>query len=85
MYDMRDIGNACKRYRQYLGKTQLDVAGDLGYTSKAISGFECGRSYNALILLWYVDHGIDLFGILKGGANSGTNALYHGAKYKRFN
>lgn len=80
MYDMRDIGDACRRYRKYIGYTQSEVAAELGFTGKAISGFECGRSYNAIILLWYVYHGIDLREVV----NDGANKVYTRSKHKRF-
>ena len=59
MTDLKILGCKCKRLRRSLSKTQLDVANETGYTSKSISAFENGRVNNAIILLWYINHGLE--------------------------
>ena len=59
MGDLKVLGLRCKRLRKSLSKTQLDVANDTGYSFKSISAFENGRVNNAIILLWYINHGLE--------------------------
>lgn len=59
MGDLKVLGRRCKRLRRSLCKTQSDVANETGYTSKSISAFENGRVNNALILMWYINHGLE--------------------------
>lgn len=66
MTDLKLLGRKCKSLRRSLSKTQSDVANETGYTSKSISAFENGRVNNAIILLWYINHG------LEGGLNHGN-------------
>lgn len=65
MTNLKTIGHECKRLRRSLNITQDVVAKETGYTSKSISAFENGRVNNALILLWYIRHG------LRGVSNNG--------------
>lgn len=65
MTNLKLIGCECKRLRRSLNITQQMVADETGYTSKSISAFENGRVNNALILLWYIKHG------LKGVSDNG--------------
>lgn len=65
MYNMKEIGRVCKLHRMSLGITQREVASELGYSVKLISCFERGLSFNALILLWYISHGVNLLPTLK--------------------
>ena len=67
MTDLKMLGRRCKNLRRSLSKTQTDVANETGYTSKSISAFENGRVNNAIILLWYINHG------LEGGLNYGNS------------
>ena len=59
MGDLKVLGKRCKRLRKSLSKTQLDVANETGYSFKSISAFENGRVNNAIILLWYINHGLE--------------------------
>lgn len=52
------VSKRCKLYREQLGKTQKDVARDLGYSPENVSSFETGRNNNMIILLWYIQHGM---------------------------
>lgn len=57
---LRELGKRCKEFRINAGYQQTDVAKDLEYSVENISAFETGRNDNAIILLWYITHGIDL-------------------------
>lgn len=54
------LGEICKKYRKKINKTLSDVAYDTGYSIANISKFENNKNYNYLILLWYVENGLDL-------------------------
>lgn len=54
------LGEICKSYRKKIGKKLSDVAFDTGYSIANISKFENDKNYNYLILLWYVENGLDL-------------------------
>lgn len=56
---LKEIGKKCKEYRIKAGYKQIDIARDLGFSMENISAFETGRNDNALILLWYISHGMD--------------------------
>ena len=59
MYDIKALGVQCKRLRRTLDIKQTQVAIETGYSQKSISAFENGRTNNALILLWYINHGLN--------------------------
>lgn len=59
MYDIKALGIQCKRLRRTLDIKQSQVAIETGYSQKSISAFENGRTNNALILLWYINHGLN--------------------------
>lgn len=59
MYDLKTLGVQCKRLRRTLDIKQTQVATETGYSQKSISAFESGRTNNALILLWYINHGLN--------------------------
>lgn len=54
------LGEICRKYRKKINKTLSDVACDTGYSIANISKFENNKNYNYLILLWYVENGLDL-------------------------
>lgn len=54
------LGEICKKYRKKINRTLADVAYDTGYSIANISKFENNKNYNYLILLWYVENGLDL-------------------------
>lgn len=54
------LGTICKNYRKKIKKKLSDVAYDTGYSIANISKFENDKNYNYLILLWYVENGLDL-------------------------
>ena len=65
---LKQIGTACKLRRKALGLTQYAVAVETGYSIKTISAFETGRTNNAILLVWYMNHGLDINEIFtKGG------------------
>lgn len=57
------LGEICKKYRKKINKTLSDVAYDTGYSIANISKFENNKNYNYLILLWYVENGLDLLAV----------------------
>ena len=68
MLNVKDIGNACRCFRVSIGKTQLQVAFETGYSVENISSFENGRNDNCRLLLWYFFHGMTVED-LRGSSN----------------
>lgn len=64
--DLIKLGEECKTFRKAGGWSQWDVARDLGISRELVSGFECGRSKNLNILLWYIDRGFNYGEVVKG-------------------
>ena len=64
---LKEVGQRCKNFRIEKGYYQTDVARDLGYSLENISSFENGRNDNAIILLWYIMHGMPIDKIIEGG------------------
>lgn len=60
MITLEQIGAFCRVTREKLGYLQRDVAQEVGCSKENISAFETGRNNNALILFWYVEHGLML-------------------------
>ena len=60
MINLQHIGKVCKRHRETLNLYQYDVAKDVGYSKENISSFERGRNDSAIILLWYLLHGLEV-------------------------
>lgn len=54
----KQIGQACKKFREEKGYTQQQVADIIHYNVSYISNFECGRSSNFRVFLWYFENGI---------------------------
>lgn len=54
------IGTICRDFRITLGISQAEVAKQTGYTRSAVSRFESEGRANYDILMWYIDHGLDL-------------------------
>lgn len=54
------IGAMCGEYRRlYMrGTTQKDVAMDVGCSRELVSKFERGTLPNAVVFLWYIQHGL---------------------------
>ena len=74
MYDLKALGRHCKILRRTLDIKQTQVAIETGYSIKTISAFENGHTNNALILLWYLNHGLnrDIIRGCKYGAEKGN-------------
>lgn len=74
MYDLKALGEHCKRLRRTLDIKQMQVAIETGYSLKNISAFENGGNNNALILLWYINHGLnrDIIRRCEYGAETGN-------------
>lgn len=66
MIDLKEIGARCKEFRLSMGILQIRVAEDTGYSLENVSKFETGRNDNYRILLWYLEHGIDVNYLLRG-------------------
>lgn len=58
--DLKTITGACKRYRNDLGVTQLEVAYETHYSVENISAFENGRNDSLMIFLWYLQNGFTM-------------------------
>ena len=72
--DMRRLGVMCKNYRKYTLKvSQRKLACDIGVTGQNVSAFERGKNNNARILLWYIEHGMDIVNVIRG-CNNGKQA-----------
>lgn len=54
------IARECKKLRLELGYTQYDVADEVRTTSANICEFENARNDSATIMLWYVQHGLNI-------------------------
>lgn len=57
-YVLASLGEYCRMARRNKGLNQYDVAQDTGFTQQNISAFERGENNNALLLLWYIKHGL---------------------------
>lgn len=55
-----EIGKKCKDFRLSLEISLTQVAKDVGYTRQNIWNFENGLNHNYRILMWYVEHGLNL-------------------------
>lgn len=60
MNNISDIGKKCAEYRKAHGIPQTVIASDLGVSPETISAFEHGRTNNAVVLSWYIKHGLKL-------------------------
>ena len=57
--DTKTIGKMCADWRKSEGGySQKQIADDLGLSPETISAFEHGRTNNAVILSWYIEHGL---------------------------
>lgn len=55
---LKTLGAACQYYRtEALNRKQIDVSRETNYSIENVSSFENGRNNNAMIFLWYVNHG----------------------------
>lgn len=54
------IGNLCQTWRKENNIKQSDIASDLDVSVETISAFENGRTNNARVLMWYIEHGLTL-------------------------
>ena len=53
------IGAMCAEYRRYYLKvTQQKIADESGVSRELVSKFERGTLPNALVLFWYIKHGL---------------------------
>ena len=51
---LKELGRRCAIIRKVKGKTQLQVAMEIGYSPEVISSFENGRNNNCKIFIWYL-------------------------------
>lgn len=56
--ELKELAKTCAEFRKGIGKTQRQMADDLGVPVGNISHFENGRSSNLVYLLWYLQHGM---------------------------
>ena len=58
--ELRLLGDRCRMWRLESGYTQQQIADSLDVSPETISAFEHGRTNNALVLRWYIEHGFNL-------------------------
>lgn len=56
----KEIGAKCAEFRKTIDVKQLEIASDLNVSVETISAFENGRTNNARVLMWYIEHGMTL-------------------------
>ena len=56
--NLRKLGFICANFRKDICKYQRDVAFDCNVSVETVCAFEHGRTNNAMVFLWYVDHGL---------------------------
>ena len=66
--NLYNLGKVCKAHRKILGVSQDMVASETGYTRQNISKFENGNNINVMILSWYLNNGLTIEDLRKGGA-----------------
>lgn len=57
-YVLASLGEYCRITRIQSGFRQIDVANETGCSQQNVSFFERGENNNALLLLWYIKHGL---------------------------
>lgn len=58
--DIKELGEKCAEYRKQNKILQSEIADELGVSTETISAFEHGRTNNAVVLSWYIRHGLKL-------------------------
>lgn len=58
--NISELGKKCREWRKDNYIPQRIIANDLGVSIELISAFEHGRTNNATILMWYIEHGFAL-------------------------
>lgn len=58
--ELKEITEKCAYWRLECGYTQKQIADSLGVSVETISAFEHGRTNNARVLSWYIEHGFKL-------------------------
>lgn len=66
--NLYNLGKVCKEHRKILGVSQEIVADETGYTRQNISKFENGNNINVIIFAWYLNNGVTIDDLRKGGA-----------------
>ena len=56
----KEIGAKCAEFRKTIDVKQSEIASDLNVSVETISAFENGRTNNARVLVWYIEHGMTL-------------------------
>lgn len=54
----KEIGAMCADFRKTIDVKQSKIASDLNVSVETISAFENGRTNNARVLMWYIEHGM---------------------------
>lgn len=54
------LGAMCSEYRRYFlkGVSQQQIANEAGVSRELVSKFERGTNPNALVFMWYIQHGL---------------------------
>lgn len=58
--DIKEIGAKCQEWRVKEHIPQWLIANQVGVSVETISAFEHGRTNNAVVLSWYIEHGFKL-------------------------
>lgn len=58
--NIKEIGAKCAEFRRAQNIHQTVIANELGVSPETISAFEHGRTNNAVVLSWYISHGLKL-------------------------
>lgn len=56
----KEIGAMCAEFRKTIDVKQGEIASELNVSVETISAFENGRTNNARVLMWYIEHGMTL-------------------------
>lgn len=56
----KEMGTKCAEFRKTIDVKQSEIASDLNVSVETISAFENGRTNNARVLMWYIEHGMTL-------------------------
>ena len=56
----KEMGAKCAEFRKTIDVKQSEIASDLNVSVETISAFENGRTNNARVLMWYIEHGMTL-------------------------
>lgn len=65
MKGYKNLTKLCQQFRRDIGKTQTDVAMEVGCGLSNISAFERGLNDSMVIFCWYLKHGLPYVDIIR--------------------